>query len=390
MFADINELKDGILPCQWLRKAAAEDIIAGPYRIPESNYQPASLDLRLGETAYRLRCSFLPGSKTVKEKLEDLTMGELDLRDGAILEKDRPYLIPLLEELDLPDFIRAKANPKSSIGRLDIFTRVITDSSHKFDEIKAGYSGQLYLEVVSRSFTIKVQKELSLNQLRLIKGDSSCDEDQVRAQHQKLPILRGGDGQPRDIEESGNRVSLSINLLKDGWPISGWRAKKNSELLDLVSGEQFEALEYWEPVVADSRDRLILEPEEFYLLASEEAVCIDPMFAAEMTPYDTSSGEVRTHYAGFFDPGFGYGGKTGPHGVRAVMEVRAHDVPFMIEHGQKVCTLAFEEMLERPDKLYGPKIGSSYQGQGLTLSKYFLPPPETQGGFPLTSRRSKR
>jgi dCTP deaminase len=380
MFADINELKDGILPCQWLSVAAAEEIITGPYRIPESNYQPASLDLRLGEKAYRLRCSFLPDSRKVEEKLEDLTMGELDLRDGAILEKDRPYLIPLLEELKLPEYIHAKTNPKSSIGRLDIFTRVITDSSHKFDEIRAGYSGQLYLEVVSRSFTVKVQKELSLNQLRLIKGDASCDKDKVQAQHQKLPILRGGGGQPRDIG-SGNRVSLSVNLQKDGWPISGWRAKKNSGLLDLVSGAQFEALEYWEPIEADSRERLILEPEEFYLLASEEAVCIDPMFAAEMTPYDPSSGEVRTHYAGFFDPGFGYGGKAGPHGVRAVMEVRAHDVPFMMEHGQKVCTLAFEEMLERPAKLYGAKIGSSYQGQGLTLSKYFLPPREIQGSF---------
>ena len=384
MFADIQELKDGILPSQWLRIAAAEDIKTGDYRIPESNYQPASLDLRLGEKAYRLRCSFLPDSRGVKEKLDDLTMGELDLRDGAILEKNRPYLIPLLEELRLPEYIHAKTNPKSSIGRLDIFTRVITDSSHKFDEITSGYRGQLYLELVSRSFTIKVQKELSLNQLRLIKGDSSCDEDKVQAQHRKIPILRGGDGRPRDIGP-GNRVSLSVNLLKDGWPISGWRAKKNSGLLDLVSGAQYEALEYWEEVAADSRDRLILEPEEFYLLASEEAVCIDPMFAAEMIPYDPSSGEVRTHYAGFFDPGFGYGGKNGPNGVRAVMEVRAHDVPFMIEHGQKVCTLALEEMLERPDKLYGPKIGSSYQGQGLTLSKYFLPPRELQGSFPLTS-----
>ena len=389
MFADIQKLKDGILPSQWLRIAAAEDIITGAYRIPESNYQPASLDLRLGEKAYRLRCSFLPDSRGVKEKLDDLTMGELDLRDGAILEKNRPYLIPLLEELRLPEYIHAKTNPKSSIGRLDIFTRVITDSSHKFDEITSGYRGQLFLELVSRSFTIKVQKELSLNQLRLIKGNSSCDEEKVRAQHQKIPILRGGDGKPRDIGP-GNRVSLSVNLLKDSWPISGWRAKKNSGLLDLVSGAQYDALEYWEEVAADSRDRLILEPEEFYLLASEEAVCIDPMFAAEMIPYDPSSGEVRTHYAGFFDPGFGYGSKKGPHGVRAVMEVRAHDVPFMIEHGQKVCTLALEEMLERPDKLYGPKIGSSYQGQGLTLSKYFLPPRELQGSFPLTSDVAKQ
>ena len=389
MFADIQKLKDGILPSQWLRIAAAEDIITGAYRIPESNYQPASLDLRLGEKAYRLRCSFLPDSRGVKEKLDDLTMGELDLRDGAILEKNRPYLIPLLEELRLPEYIHAKTNPKSSIGRLDIFTRVITDSSHKFDEITSGYRGQLFLELVSRSFTIKVQKELSLNQLRLIKGNSSCDEEKVRAQHQKIPILRGGNGKPRDIGP-GNRVSLSVNLLKDGWPISGWRAKKNSGLLDLVSGAQYDALEYWEEVAADSRDRLILEPEEFYLLASEEAVCIDPMFAAEMIPYDPSSGEVRTHYAGFFDPGFGYGSKKGPHGVRAVMEVRAHDVPFMIEHGQKVCTLALEEMLERPDKLYGPKIGSSYQGQGLTLSKYFLPPRELQGSFPLTSDVAKQ
>ena len=376
MFDLINEIEtQGILPTRWLREAANDDVIfTERYKIPEANFQPATLDLRLGETAHRLRCSFLPDSSSVMDKLLDLGMEEIDLRDGAILERNRPYLIPLIEEMRLPENIQAKTNPRSSTGRLDIFTRVITDHSHKFDEIKAGYQGRLYLEVVSRSFTIKVQTGLSLNQLRLFKGDPRCQPGEVRQLHREQPVVLAHGGQIEQLSEPGddNSINLGVDLI--GHPSGvGFRAKKNSNLLDLSKRNYYDPGDYWEPVVAEKTNRIVLEPEEFYLLTAAESVRVPPDYAVEMTAFDPSSGELRTHYAGFFDPGFGFGDDGKMAGVQPVMEVRAHDVPFMIEHGQKVCTLTYEKMLEAPDKLYGPKIGSSYQGEGLVLSGHFKP-----------------
>ena len=374
MFSDINELEaEGILPTRWLQEAARDDVIfTEKYKIPEANFQPASLDLRLGEHAYRLRCSFLPDASTVMDKLPELAMESIDLRDGAILEKNRPYLIPLIEQLRLPGGIRAKTNPKSSTGRLDIFTRVISDRSHRFDEISEGYDGQLYLEVVSRSFTIKVQTALSLNQLRLIKGSPACAKGELLHAHQEEPVLLYPDGQTNSLlaPAEDNTVALSANLAGEMSGV-GYRAKKNSSLLDLGRESYYDPSDYWEPVYADRARRLILEPEEFYLLTSAETVRVRPEYGAEMTAYDPSSGELRTHYAGFFDPGFGFGTGEYMKGVQPVLEVRAHDVPFMIEHRQKLCTLTFERMLQAPEKLYGAEIGSSYQGQGLILSKHF-------------------
>ena len=376
MFEDINELAvSGIVPTRWLREAAADDVIyTERYKIPSKNFQPASLDLRLGEKAHRLRCSFLPDASTVTEKLPDLEMETLDLRDGAILEKDRPYLIPLLEELRLPEFIHARTNPKSSTGRLDIFTRVITDRSHRFDDIVDGYNGQLFLEVVSRSFTIKVKTELSLNQLRLIKGEPRCDKGELLEQHRQKPILLNKSGQQGQLREPSedNTITLSGNLSGNGRGV-GFRAKKNSSLLDLSRESYYDPGDYWEPVYAERTHRLVLEPEEFYLLTAAEGIRIPPEYAAELTAYDPSSGELRTHYAGFFDPGFGFGEHGNMPGVQPVLEIRAHDVPFMIEHGQTICTLTFERMLQAPERWYGATIGSSYQGEGLVLSKHFLP-----------------
>ena len=392
MFDLINEVEaQGILPTKWLREAANDDVIfTERYKIPEGNFQPATLDLRLGETAHRLRCSFLPDVTSVEEKLVDFEMEEVDLRDGAILERNRPYLIPLVEELRLPEYIQAKTNPRSSTGRLDIFTRVITDHSHKFDEIAPGYQGKLYLEVVSRSFTIKVQTGLSLNQLRLFKGSSRCGPGEILSLHRERPVVLDPSHLLERLGEPGedNAVHLGIDLMgnqRGNHSGVGYRAKKNSNLLDLSRRDHYDPADYWEPVVAERTNRVVLEPkiEEFYLLTAAESVRVPPEYAVEMTAYDPSSGELRTHYAGFFDPGFGFGddpnvpGGSVP-GVQPVMEVRAHDVPFMIEHGQKVCTLTYERMMEPPDKLYGTNIGSSYQGAGLVLSGHFKPASDYQ------------
>lgn len=370
---EIAQGLEGVFPSQWLQKAVSEGIIdSRKYRIPEQSIQPASVDLRLGEKAYRLRCSFLPEGQAVEQKLGDFAMGEIDLRDGAILERNRPYLIPLIEELRLPSNVRARTNPRSSTGRLDIFTRVITDRSHKFDEVAPGYEGQLYLEVFSRSFTIRVRTELSLNQVRLLAGDADCSDDAILDYHRREPVLFAKDAPvPAEKLLLDAGLFLSLDLSGDPHGAVGYRAKKNSRLLDLTVIGGHNPVDFWEPVYGEPGRRVVLEPEEFYLLLSSEAVSIPPIFAAEMSAYEPTSGELRTHYAGFFDPGFGFSETGAVRGTRAVLEVRAHDVPFMVEHGQRVCKLAFESMLESPSILYGRDIGSSYQQQELTLSKHF-------------------
>jgi dCTP deaminase len=365
----------GVLPSQGLWQAVNEGwISSGDFRIHPESIQPASIDLRLADHAWALRCSFLPSAgSTVMERVDDLALDRLDLRDGATLERDRPYLIPLVEELDLPSRVRAKANPKSSTGRLDVFTRVITDGNHRFDEIPAGYRGGLYLEVVPRSFAVRVQPLLSLNQLRLAAGDPRVgDSDLVRV-HDEFPLLYiDMQALPAGDLAIADGLFLSVDLSGPHNRVVGYRAKKNSNRLDMSLLAHYRWRDYWEPVYPEAGARIVLDPEVFYLLLSAEGVCVPPDYAAEMMAYDPTAGELRTHYAGFFDPGFGYDAAGRRFGSRAALEVRARDVPFMVEHRQPICKLAFETMLERPDKLYGDDVGSNYQGQETTLSKHFV------------------
>jgi dCTP deaminase len=365
----------GVLPNHFLGEAIAAKVIdAGRFTIPADNIQPASLDLRLGEVAYRIRCSFLPGTEDVERRLKDVMIDRLDLRgDGVVLETNRPYLIPLKEELSLPAGVRAKANPKSSTGRLDVFTRVITDRSYLFDEIADGYHGRLYLEVVPLSFTVRVREDLSLNQLRLSVGRSELSDAEIRECHRRQPLLYVDDEPVADQDITvSNGLFLSLDLKGDDSGHVGYRARENSPLLDLTLTGAIEPDAYWEPVRHEAFDRVVLTEKKFYLLMSEEAVAIPPTLASEMTAYDPTSGELRTHYAGFFDPGFGFDPMGRFHGSKAALEVRAHDVPFMIEHGQRVCRLTFERMLEAPTILYGRDTGSSYQQQEEALGKHFL------------------
>jgi dCTP deaminase len=372
----------GVLPSQQLRDAIAQEwLLADPWRIPASSVQPASVDLRLGEHAWALRCSFLPdSSSTVEEKSEELAFERIDLRDGATLERDRPYLVPLIEELRLPAEIRAKANPKSSTGRLDVFTRVLSDRSSRFDEVAPGYHGRLYLEIVPRTFAIRVKTGLALNQVRLLSGDGRLSDEQLRALHDEVPLLYLDSRPLKGSELSlGGGLFLSLDVSGDEDAIVGYRARKNSLPIDLTGAARLKWRDYWEPVHPERGGRIVLEPEVFYLLLSAEGVCIPPCYAAEMLAYDPTAGELRTHYAGFFDPGFGYS-REGTSGSRAALEVRARDVSFMVEHGQPVCKLAFERMAAEPDVLYGEQIGSNYQGQLTMLSKHFLERAEAPAG----------
>jgi dCTP deaminase len=364
----------GVLPSQLIAEAVRLGYIdAGDYKIPDASIQPASLDLRLGERAYRLRCSFLPDTEPVDLKMKPLIVDELDLRDdGAVLEPNRPYLIPLMERLELPAGLRAKANPKSSTGRLDVFTRVITDRSYRFDEIRAEYCGPLWLEVVPLSFAVKVRQGLSLNQLRLMVGRAALDDDELRAEHERSALLYR-DGAPVPVEQlaTADGMFLSLDLRGDATGHVGYRARQHTPKITMADVRAHDVPDYWEPVASEASHRIVLDPERFYLLLSDEAVQVPPHLAAEMTAFDPTSGELRTHYAGFFDPGFGYTRDGSLLGSRAALEVRAHDVPFMIEHGQPVCKLTFERMLAEPTTLYGADVSSNYQGQVETLSKHF-------------------
>ncbi len=370
----LHSSAEGVLPGQLLERAIRAGYVdAGRFKIPEANIQPASLDLRLGERALRIRCSFLPGSDSVGNKLKDYVLDEIDLRgSGAMLESGRPYLIELKERLDLPAGLRGRANPKSSTGRIDVFTRVITDCSDRFDEVAPGYNGPLYLEVVPLSFAIRVKEDLTLNQLRLSMGRPWLSDDEVRQTHLLDPILfRDGRPVPVDDLVLSNGLFLGLDLHGDERGQVGYSARDIAPVLDLTTGGEVDPGPFWDAVHREEGDRVVLSPKRFYLLMSDEAVSIPPNLAAEMTAYDPTSGELRTHYAGFFDPGFGFDPSGDFRGSRAALEVRAHDVPFMVENGQAVCKLTFERMLEEPTALYGAGIGSSYQQQIETLSRYF-------------------
>ena len=368
-----NLSESGVLPSQRIAEAIKRGwILSKSDEIPDKNIQPASLDLRLGPVAYRLRCSFLPDNESVENKLRLYQMGKIDLEgDGGILEQNRPYLVPLVEQLELPKIMRAKANPKSSTGRLDIFTRIITDNSSMFDEIPLGYHGRLYLEIVPRTFAIRIRAGLTLNQLRLMIGYSSLTDTEIKEVHRKNPLLFRN-GKPVDVKEISisNGLFLGLDLgQQKGGKLVGFRAKENSNLIDLGETNHYHARAFWEKEYSESGARVVLHPEKFYLLLSKDNVRIPPEYAAEMTAYDPTSGELRTHYAGFFDPGFGC--EPDNKGSQAALEVRAHDVPFAVEHGQNICKLSFERMLEPPDRLYGPAMASNYQDQVVALSKHF-------------------
>jgi dCTP deaminase len=360
-----------------LAKAVELGIIdAGEFKIPSASIQPASIDLRLGEVAYRIRCSFLPDTRPVELKLKEFIVDELDLRrEGAVLETNRPYLIPLIEQVQLPPNLQGRSNPKSSTGRLDVFTRVITDESFRFDEIRPGYHGRLYLEVVPLSFTVRVKQGLALNQLRLSTGSPRLSDEEIRGLHRDQSLLYRDDRPVPDKDlATADGLFVSLDLRGDVSGRVGYRAKPFAPPLEMSQLDAYAWQDYWDPVYREDGDRIVLAPGQFYLLLSDEAVQIPPGYAAEMTAYDPTSGELRTHYAGFFDPGFGFDVAGAFSGSRAALEVRAHDVPFMIEHRQRLCKLSFERMAERPEVLYGESIGSAYQQQTDTLSKHFRRP----------------
>ncbi len=355
--------RSGVLPAQTLRLLIAQGAIKADPHVDPSQVQPASLDLRLGTKAYRVRASFLAGAgRKVSARLEEFTMHEVDLTKGAVLEKGCVYVIPLMESLALPAGLSAVANAKSSTGRLDLLTRTITDGGAEFDRIPEGYKGPLYAEVCPRSFSVLVRAGQRLNQIRFRYGHAVLSDDQLRTLHAQDPLVSG-------MPVISEGLGFSVDLRPAQGDLLGYRAKPHTGVVDLDRIAHYPAQEFWEEVRA-TNGQIILDPGAFYILVSREAVTIPPDYAAEMAPYLAMVGEFRVHYAGFFDPGFGHA-TAGGAGSRGVLEVRCHEAPFVLEHGQVVGRLVYEAMTERPDTLYGTGIASNYQGQGLKLAKQF-------------------
>jgi len=367
-------LKSGILPAQNIRELIERGHVEANSRIEDGQIQPASLDLRLGPVAYRVQASFLPGkSATVMDRINALQMARVDLTKPAVLERGAIYIVPLLERLNLPKRISASANPKSTTGRLDIFTRLITDYGIEFEAVREGYNGPLYVEIVSRTFTIFAAEGTKLNQLRFIRGKPSHFDGPTAELHESEVLVYTDDEIPAKAHiDEGVRISVSLQGDSSSDTVA-YRARKNAPAVDLSKFDFYPIDEFWDTVRQPKSKAIILDPGDFYILASKERVRVPSDFAAEMVAFDPSMGEFRIHYAGFFDPGFGYGAGE-IRGTRAVLEVRAHEVPFLIEDGQIVCRLLYTPLISRPDTIYGMGIGSNYQRQGLALSKQFKKP----------------
>ncbi|RFP87183.1 2'-deoxycytidine 5'-triphosphate deaminase [Rhodobacteraceae bacterium 63075] len=354
----------GVLASQQIKALIDDKAILAQADYVDGQVQPASLDLRLGARAWRVRASFLAGAgRSVAQRLEEFEMHRLDLTPGAVLEKGCVYVVELQESLALPDHVQAVANAKSSTGRLDLLTRAITDGGEEFDRFPAGYKGPLYAEICPRSFSVLVRPGMRLNQIRFRDGHAALGDTALRALHDEIPLVDSGE----PVIDEG--LGFSVDLRPASGDLVGYRAKPHTGIIDLDKLNHYAPEDYWEEVRSKT-GQIVLDPGAFYILVSNEAVCIPPGYAAEMAPYLAMVGEFRVHYAGFFDPGFGYA-KAGGAGSRGVLEVRCHESPFVLEHGQIVGRLVYEKMSETPDELYGSGIASNYQGQGLKLSKHF-------------------
>ena len=365
------DFENGILPIQYLSGLIDQGIVAPILPINVKQLQPASLDLRLGYKAYLIRASFLPRpNHTVEERLGQLLLHEIDLTKSAVLDPGCVYIVPLLESLNLPLKVSASTNPKSSTGRLDVFTRVICDGINAFDCIPAGYNGPLFAEICPQTFPIKVRTGSSVCQIRFRIGSCMETDNDLKLLHTHETLVMGG--MQTDIS---NGISLSVNLSEElsesSGGLVGYRAKRNTTCIDIDKPASCSISNFWEPIYADSSNCFVLDPDQFYILASKEAVHIPPSHAAEIIPFNPSVGEFRVHYAGFIDPGFGHG-VSQSNGTKVVLEVRSHKVPFILEDGQIIGRLVFERMHARPDVLYGKELGSHYYNQALKLSKHFV------------------
>jgi len=372
LFPELEKLHTtGIYPAQSIEEFVAKRYISADPPITDDQIQPASIDLRLGPVAYRVRASFLPGrNSTVLRKAEPYTTHQLDLSRPTVMERGCVYIVPLLEKWNLPPYVSGKANPKSSIGRIDVFTRLITDYGTEFERVPAGYTGTLYAEIVPRTFSILVEEGTRMNQVRFVRGNPRPADSDITEMHEDQPLFYEEDEALAELPVfQGVWIRVDLEGIQ-GSDVVGYKAKAHAPLIDVNKVDFYDPSEFWEAIYKPKSRQLILNPSDFYILASRERISVPPQAAAELRGYDSSVGEVRIHYAGFFDPGFGYG-QNGLKGAHAVLEVRSHEVPLLLEDGQRVGRVVFERLMTEPHRVYGPAIGSHYQQQGLSLSKHF-------------------
>lgn len=369
-----TEHTTGLLPSQSIEAMVTAGHVLSHSPVTAEQIQPASLDMRVGAVAYRVRASFMPGRRSsVMAKVRELLMQEIDLRESSVLERGCVYIIPLQEELRLPSGVSGKANAKSTTGRLDVFTRLITDFGGEFDRVPSGYRGRLFVEVVPRTFSIRLRDGARLNQVRFTRGEPLSSDARLEALHAAHTLVYSGADEPEEAVIS-HGLWISVDLRGTGEAgVIGYRAKEHAPVVDLAAVGAYEPEDFWELLRYQAGKPLILNPGDFYILASSQKVRVPPTHAAEMVAYDPAVGEYRIHYAGFFDPGFGYGAND-IRGTRAVLEVRSYEVPSVLEEGQVIGRIVYERLLSTPSKVYGASIGSSYQGQGLALSKQFRTP----------------
>jgi dCTP deaminase len=363
-------LNTGILPSQIIRSFIDSGKIVSPVPIREDQIQPASMDLRLGREGFQVSASFLPGNSTIEKKINELLIRKVSLDDSAVFEPRSVFIVPLIEALRLPSDVWGKANPKSTTGRLDIFTRLITQPGQEFEYVARNYSGPLYLEVVPRTFPIRVRTGMKLNQLRFVRGNPPATDGRLAKLAEKEKLTYDDEESPI-APEIRRGLSVSVDLQGDGANIVAYKAKSTRHPIDLDKIGHYDLSDFWEVIYCSPSRDITLQPGDFYILASKERVSVPPTHAAEMVPFDPAMGEFRIHYAGFFDPGFGYGTEGEISGTKAVLEVRAHELPILLEDNQLVGKLIYHKMAQLPAKVYGSSIGSSYQKQGLALSKQF-------------------
>jgi len=364
-------MSDGILVSQTLRDFVARGSIQALVPVREDQIQPSSLDLRLGANLWQLQCSFLPGETGISRRLGELatTTHRLDRDHPVVLHRGGVYLAELEEVVELPDDVWGRGNPKSSTGRLDVFVRLLCERGYAFDTVPAGYHGRLFLEITPQSFHVAVRRGDCLGQLRLGRARPALSADELRVRQEQSPLCVWSDGTPAPVDEAPPSVILSVELQRRDTEPVGYFARRHQPPIDLQQ-RGLPADRYWVPL-GPARDGQVLEPEQFYIFATRERLRIPPDLCAELVPFDATKGELRTHYAGFIDSGFGWTDDADPTGAGAklVLEIRTHDVPFLLEHGQPLFRIEFFRNEAHPDTLYGP--GSNYQMQGLKLAKQF-------------------
>ncbi len=358
----------GTLPDEGIAALIEAEAIASGSGIDGTQVQPASLDLSLGEAAWWMPGSVLPlPGEPVEALLERFARCRLDLSRPEVFVRGQVYVVRLDERLALPEGLAAYANGKSSIGRIDVQTRVLTDENPRYDKVPPGYRGPLYLEVIPKSFDIRVRAKDRLNQAIFYRDRRRLGAAALAEVHGRCPLVRApGEGLAGFRRNSGLLLTLDLEQ-----PVVGWVAKRSLEPIDLAQVHFHDPSEYFDPIPKPRRGALFLSREAFYIFSTHERVVVPPELAAEMLPYDTSAGEFRAHYAGFFDPGFGWGAAGELGGTPAVLEVRPYEDDLLVRHRQPVCKMAFEQLTAAPRQLYGQGQSHYAEQRGPRLSKYF-------------------